>query len=148
MADYTENSRPLFLNSNQQIVKMADQEILNLTDEEVVKAYISNPKNKEMHVAMAYTLKEIFKDKWFRVKEINQKTGVKSSREAARMMVGLQLFGLCTARDYKGIAQFKIILTVEEKLKVLEGHKQNHIKQIELLNQEIEKLKSEVEIEK
>ena len=127
---------------------MADQEVPNLTDEEVVKAYISNPKNKEMHVAMAYTLKEAFKDKWFRVKEINQKTGVKSSEEAARMMVGLQLFGLCTARDYKGTAQFKITLTLEEKLKVLEGYKQNHIKQIELIEKEIEKIKSEVEIEK
>lgn len=127
---------------------MADQEIPNLTDEEVMKAYISNPKNKEMHIAMAYTLKEVFRDKWFRVKEINRKTGVKNSQEAARMMVGLQLFGLCTAREEKGEVQFKITITPEEKLKVLEGHKQNHIKQIELLDQEIEKLKSEVEIEK
>ena len=127
---------------------MADQEIPNLTDEEVVKAYISNPKNREMHIAMAYTLKEAFKDKWFRIKDINLKTGVKSSNEAARMIVGLQLFGLCTSREYKGVAQFKITLTIEEKLKVLEGYKQNHIKQIELLDQEIEKLRSEAEIEK
>lgn len=127
---------------------MADQEIPNLTDEEVVKAYISNPENKEKHIAMAYVLKEAFKDKWFRVKDINQKTAVKNSNEAARMIVGLQLFGLCTSREYKDVAQFKITLTIEEKLKVLEGYKQNHIKQIELLDQEIEKLKSEVEIEK
>lgn len=127
---------------------MADQEIPNLTNEEVVKAYVSNPQNREMHVAMAYTLKSTFKDKWFRVKEINRKTGVKSSQEAARMMIGLQLFGLCTAQEVKGATQFKITITPEEKMKVLEGHKQNHIKQIELIDQEIEKLKLEAEIEK
>lgn len=127
---------------------MADQEIPNLTDEEVMKAYLQDPKNKELHIQMAHTLQETFRGKWFRVKDINTKTGVKNSNEAARMIVGLQLFGLCTSREIKNVAQFKITLTLEEKLKVLEGHKQNHIKQIELIDQEIEKLKSEAEIEK
>lgn len=122
---------------------MADQQIPNLTDEEVMKAYMEDPKNKELHIQMAHTLQQTFRGKWFRVKDINQKTRVKSSQEAARMIVGLQLFGLCTSREEKGIAQFKITLTVNEKLKVLYNHREKHTKQIELIDAEIEKLKAE-----
>lgn len=127
---------------------MIDQQIPNLTDEEVTKAYIADPKNKETHIKIAQLLDNTFKSRWFSIREINTKTAVKNSEEAARMIIGLQLFGLCTSREIRGIAQFKITLTSEQKLRVLEIHKANHIKQIELIDKEIEKLRSEIEIEK
>lgn len=118
------------------------------TQDEVVKAYVNDPEVKANHVKIATQLREIFKDGWFSTQDITKKTSIKNIAEATQMMIGVQLFQLCTTKT-GGIknrhqTMFKITLSAEERLKVLEGHKINHLKQIELINKEMEKLTNEI----
>jgi hypothetical protein len=118
------------------------------TQEEVTRAYVNDPEVKANHVKIASQLKEIFKDGWFSVENITKKTSIRTVAEATQMMIGVQLFQLCTTRvggiKNRHQTMFKITLSAEERLKVLEGHKINHLKQIELIDKEMENLTSEI----
>lgn len=121
---------------------MTQQNIPQLTDEEIMQAYISDSNNKELHIKIAHVLGEQFKNKWFSVLDINRKTAIKSSKEATRMTYGLVLFQLAASREERGKTQFRITITPEQKIKVLEERKETHMKQISLIDIEIEKLQT------
>lgn len=113
-----------------------------LTDKEVMDKYLNDETIKANHVKIAEFLEKRFRGNWFTLEQIVKKTNVKSSSEAMQMMLGLHLFGLSTSVDNNGSSKFKITLSSEERIKVLEGHKQNHLDQISLLDAEIAELKS------
>lgn len=121
---------------------MENEKEIQLTDEEILKEYISDPTKKELHVKIAQMLEEQFKDKWFSVKDINRKTAIKSFKEASQMVFGLDLFGLVVSKRRKKEKQYKIILSNDQKIKVLEERRETHIEQIAILDEEIEKLKT------
>lgn len=120
---------------------------IDLTDEQAVKAYVNDPEIRANHLKMAEQLKSIFDNKWFTVDMIANKTLMKDKKVAAQMMFGLQLFNMVTAAEggvnYKHQTKFKLTLSIEDRLKVLEQHKNNHLKQIELIDKEIADLTSQ-----
>ena len=121
---------------------MENEKEIRLTDEEVLKEYTSDPTKKELHVKIAQMLEEQFEDKWFSVKDINRKTAIKSFKEANQMIFGLDLFGLVVSKMKKREKQYKIILSNDQKIKVLEERREIHTEQIAILDREIEKLKT------
>lgn len=118
-----------------------------MTDEEATRAYVADPEVRANHLKMAEQLQSIFGTKWFTIDMINKKTLMKDKPTAMQMMIGLQLFNMVTSAEgginYKHQTKFKITISVEDRLKVLEEHKNNHLKQIGLIEKEIESLKLE-----
>jgi hypothetical protein len=118
-----------------------------LTDEELVSLYVNNEENKANHLRIARQLELVFKNSWFTIEMINKKTLVKQKESATEMMLSMLLFKLCTAQDggmkFKHKTKYKIMISGEEKLKVLLENKQNHLKQIALIDAEIENIELE-----
>lgn len=118
------------------------ESVPKLSDKEVLDNYLNDEQIKTNHRKIAEFLEQRFRGNWFTLDQIVKKTNVKSFPDAQQMMLGLHLFGLSTSKEDKGIVKFKITLSSKERIKVLEEHKQNHLKQIELLEAEIAKLQS------
>ena len=119
-----------------------------LSQEEIVKMFVENEENKANHLKIAEQLNKVFPNKWFTINMIANKTLMKDKKQIAEMMLALQLFNMVIAKDgginFKHQTKFKILLTPEDRLKVLEEHKNNHLKQIELIDKEMEKLLQEI----
>jgi len=120
---------------------------IKLSDEEAIKAYVNDPQIKADHLRIAKELEQVFEKRWFTAEMVAKKTLMKDQGMIAQMMLGLQLFNLVTAAEgginYKHQTKFKITISIEDRLKVLDQHKENHLKQIELIDQEKEKLLQE-----
>lgn len=125
-----------------------EKEKTTLSEQDMVKAYVEDPKNKDLHIKIAIFLSKAFKNQWFRVVDINRKTAIKSSEEASRIVTGLLLFNLCFSEERDGVLYYRIVLTKQDRLRVLEEYREKQLKQIKNTEQEIEKIKSEIEIEK
>ena len=119
-----------------------------LSQQQILDLYVNDPVNKENHRKIAQQLNKIFPQRWFTIDMVVAKTRLKEKKAAAEMMLALQLFKLCEAKDggknYKHQTKFRITLSVEDRLKVLQEYKDNHLKQIELIDQEIQSLTLEV----
>lgn len=113
-----------------------------LSDKEVLDNYLNDEEIKNNHRKIAQFLEERFRGNWFSIEQITKKTNIKSIRDATQMMFGLSLFGLSTSKEQDGLTKFKITLSSQERIKVLQEHRENHVKQIELLDAEIAKLQS------
>lgn len=127
----------------------SSQETINLSDEQAVKLYTSNEENKKNHLRIAQQLEVIFEQRWFSIDDIIKKTVIKEKKSAIEMMLALQLFTLCITRQggmkSKHETQYKLMISLEEKLKVLEQRKQQHLKQIQLIDDEQRVIVSEIE---
>lgn len=120
---------------------------IKLSDKEAIDAYINDPQIKDDHLKIAQQLETIFGTKWFTVEMIVNKTLMKDKKHVMGMMLGLQLFNMVTATEgginYKHQTKFKLTISIEDKMKVLQQHRQNHLKQIELIDKELEVLSNE-----
>lgn len=115
---------------------------MDLSDKEVVEKYVNDEDIKANHRKIATLLEDKFRGNWFSIDQVVKKTRIKSIPEATQMMFGLSLFGLSTSKEHGGSVKFKITLDPKERIKVLQEHRENHIKQIEILDNEIAKLES------
>lgn len=117
------------------------------TNEEVVKEYFADPYVKQRHIDAANQLYLIFKNQWFTIRKVIENTLMKNDKEVAQLLMGLRMFNLCDAQDrgigHKRKTHFKITLSQEDRLKVLESQKNKLLKQIELIDVDIEKVKEE-----
>lgn len=121
---------------------------MSLSDEQAMQMYLNDPAAKANHLSMAQQLQQLFQQRWFSIDMVAKKSMLKDKKAIAQMMIGLQLFKLCVSQDggknFKHQTKFKITIAPEDRLKVLEQYKENHLKQIESLDQEIEKVKQEI----
>lgn len=119
-----------------------------LSQEEIIKTYVENEENKANHLKIAEQLNKVFPNKWFTIDMIANKTLMKDKKQISEMMLALQLFNMVVAKqggvNFKHKTKFKILLTAEDRLKVLDEHKNNHLKQIELIEVERQKLLQEI----
>lgn len=122
---------------------MTEQSISN---EKMLEEYKNDPENIEKHRKIASVLQQVFPGKWFTAADINRKTAIKSKEEASRLILGLTLFQFCQSRVDRGKTQFRIILTVDDRIEVLMSYRTQHAKQIELLDAEIKKLQKSKEV--
>lgn len=120
------------------------------TDKDVVEAFVQDEQYKKNHQAVAQQLHAVYGKKWFTASDLIKKTRIPTIEEAQQLLIGLQLFGLCTAKQggqlYKNQMKFQLMLTPQDKLKVLEDEKERTEKQLALINQEIEKVESEINL--
>lgn len=123
--------------------------VLKLSDKQAVELYVSDPDNQKAHLDIAKQLQEVFKGQWFSIEMITKQTRIKDRHAASEMMLALQLFKLCTAQDggmkFKHQTKFKIIISAEDRLKVLLQEKENLSKQMTLVDSEIDKVQLEIE---
>lgn len=123
--------------------KSNEQEI-RLSDEQVVKAFLNNKEYRENHHKAAQQLSQVFKSNWFTADDLLKKTKIPDLDQALQLLTGLQLFGLCHSKQggqlYKHKLKFQLLLTPQDKLKVLLEEKEQAEKQLSLINQEIEKV--------
>lgn len=121
---------------------------INLSDRQAVELYTSDPEHQAAHLKIAQQLQEVFKGQWFSLEMITKQTRIKDIASAAEMMLALQLFKLCTAQEggmkFKHKTKFKIVISPEERLKVLILEKENLLKQIILVDNEMEKVSLEI----
>ena len=131
----------------EQTTNSIESKPINISDEEAIKAYVADPQIKADHLRIAQELQTVFEKRWFTAEMIADKTLMKDLGIIAQMMLGLQLFNLVTATEgginYKHQTKFKITISIEDKLKVLQQHRESHLKQIGLIDQEVEKLLQE-----
>lgn len=123
------------------------EEVVQKTDQEIVNEFFQDPVIKQRHIDAAKQLYQLFKQDWFTIQKVAQKTLMKDEKQIAQLLMGLRMFNLCDAKD-KGIGHkkkthFKITLLKEERLKVLEDQKQKLLKQIEFIEKDMEKINQE-----
>lgn len=129
---------------------------IKLSDKQAVELYVNDPQNQKTHLTIAQQLQEIFKGQWFSLEMITKQTQIKDIHAASEMMLALQLFKLCTAQEggmkFRHKTKFKIVISNEDRLKVLLQEKENLSKQMLLVDKEIEsvelKIKNSEQIEK
>lgn len=123
------------------------QPAIQMTDEQVMEKYINDPEAKANHLKMAQQLQQLFTERWFTIDHVVSKSLLKDKKVIIQMMVGLQLFKLCIAKEDvnpKRQTRFKITIDPQDRLKVLEEYRENHVKQIELLDKDIDSLKQQI----
>lgn len=127
-----------------------EQEEQVKTDQEAINQYFSDPDVKARHVDAANQLYALFKDQWFTISKITEKTLMKDKQQAAQLMMGLRMFNLCDAQDrgvgHKRRTHFRITLLKEERLKVLQNEKDKLLKQLEFLDKDIQKIEQEEDL--
>lgn len=124
-----------------------DQPAIQMTDEQAMEHYLNDPEAKANHLKMAQQLQQLFAERWFTINHVVAKSLLKDKKVIIQMMVGLQLFKLCIAKEDinpKRQTRFKITINPKDRLKVLEEYRETHVKQIELLDKDIEKLKQQI----
>lgn len=120
---------------------------IQMTDEQAMEHYLNDPEAKANHLKMAQQLQQLFAERWFTIDHVVAKSLLKDKKVIIQMMVGLQLFKLCIAKEDvnpKRQTRFKITIDPKDRLKVLEEYRETHVKQIELLDKDIEKLKQQI----
>jgi hypothetical protein len=124
-----------------------DQPAIQMTDKQAMEHYLNDPEAKANHLKMAQQLQQLFAERWFTIDHVVAKSLLKDKKVIIQMMVGLQLFKLCIAKEDvnpKRQTRFKITIDPKDRLKVLEEYRETHVKQIELLDKDIEKLKQQI----
>lgn len=127
------------------------EEKVQKSDQEVINEFFQDPIIKERHIDAAKQLYQLFKKDWFTIQKVSQKTLMKDEAQIAQLLMGLRMFHLCDAKDrgvgHKRKTYFKITLSKEDRLKVLEDQKQRLLKQIEFVEKDIEKINQEEDLQ-
>lgn len=125
-----------------------NQQEIKPTDEQVVQAFVNDEQYKENHKNAALQLQKIFGKKYFTIADLLKQTRISNKSEAEQLLVGLQLFGLVHSKQggqlYKNQIKFQLMISSEDKLKVLKEEKERAETQLSLINQEIEKVEQEI----